>query len=99
MSRVRPVGRPAILRGKTFNVGHYTQPFQPHFFTPVMLIGTIDFYHFIPRSRTLTLPTGHKVSAKQTSWLHFLTHFSTDQDEMYYGVEAILAEHLDTIFE
>ena len=31
----------------------------------VMLIGTIDFYHLIPLSLTLTLPGGHKVSAKQ----------------------------------
>ena len=32
---------------------------------PARLIGTIDFYHFIPLSLTLTLPGGHKVSAKQ----------------------------------
>ena len=30
-----------------------------------MLIGNIDFYHFIPLSLTLTLLGGHKVSAKQ----------------------------------
>ena len=30
-----------------------------------MHIGTIDFYHFIPFSLTLTSPGGHKVSAKK----------------------------------
>ena len=30
-----------------------------------MLIGTIDFFHFIPVSLTLALARGHKVSAKQ----------------------------------
>ena len=41
---------------KTFNVGHYMQTFQPIFFTPAMLIGTIDLYHFIPLLLTLALP-------------------------------------------
>ena len=30
-----------------------------------MLIGTIDFYHFILLSLTITLTWDHKVSAKQ----------------------------------
>ena len=30
-----------------------------------MLKGTIDFYHFIPLSLTLTLSGGYKVSAEQ----------------------------------
>ena len=38
-------GRLAVLRGKNFNVGHYTQTFKP-FFIPAMLIGTTDFYKF-----------------------------------------------------
>ena len=39
------------------------QSFQQNIFIFVMLIGTIDFYHFMPLSVTLT--GGHKVSAKQ----------------------------------
>ena len=35
------------------------------FVLPAMFLGTIDFNHFIPLSLTLTLPGGHKVSAKQ----------------------------------
>ena len=54
-----------------------------------MNIGTVDIYHFIPVSLTLSLLGGHKVSAKQHLWSHFLAHFSTDQYEISYDVEAI----------
>ena len=47
MSHVRLLDWPAILRSKNFNVGHYTQTFQPVFFIPAMLKGSIDFYHFM----------------------------------------------------
>ena len=64
MSSVRPArwptSRTAFLRGKTL--------VQAIFFVRVMLIGaigTIDFYHFVPLSLTLTLAGGHKVSTKQ----------------------------------
>ena len=46
------------------NVGHYRQTDWPNVVIPAMLIGAIDFYHFIQLSLTLTLPGGHKVSAK-----------------------------------
>ena len=65
----------------------------------VIDLGTIDFYHFIPGLLTLTLLEGHKVSAKQTHWLHFLPHLSSDQDEIWCGVEAIQAKHPETAFE
>ena len=56
----------------------------------------IDFYHSIPLSVTLTLPQGHKVSAKQNHGVHFLKHFPSDQDEIWCGDEAIQAEHQKT---
>ena len=56
---------PAVLSGKNFKFGPYTQTFQPDLFIPVMFIGTIGFYHVILLSVTLTLDGGHKVSAKQ----------------------------------
>ena len=56
---------PSVLRGKNFNVGHYTQTVQPNCFTPAMLIGTIDFFHSIPLSRTFTWPGFHNFRAKQ----------------------------------
>ena len=59
-----------------------------------MLLDTIDFYHFIPLSLTWTLAGDHKVSAKQN-----LTHFSSDQDETWYGDKAIQVEHSKTNFE
>ena len=65
MSLVRRAGRPAILRGKNFNIGHYMQTVPPNVFIPAMLIGTTDFYHFIPLSLSLTLPGGHSISTKQ----------------------------------
>ena len=55
----------SIKHGKNFKVGYYMQTSRPNLFIPAILIGTIDFYHFILLSLTLTLPGGHKVSAKQ----------------------------------
>ena len=85
--------------GKNFNIGCYMQTFRPIFFIPAMLIGTIDFYHFIPLPLTLTLPGFTRSAQSKTSWLHFLTHiFLTDQDEISYGVEAIDVEHSVLVF-
>ena len=63
-----PFGQLAVLRGKLFNVGHYTYIVQP------MHIGTIDMYHFILPSQTLTLAGGHKVSTKQNLLASFFWH-------------------------
>ena len=82
-------------KAKTFNVWHYTQTVRPNLFISATLRGTIDFYHSISLSVTLTLPQGHKVSAKQNHGVHFLKHFSSDQDEIC-GDEAIQAEHQKT---
>ena len=60
MSCVCPAGRLACVT----NVRHNTQTVQPDLFVPAMFIGTIDFYLFIPLS--LTLPGGHRASAKQS---------------------------------
>ena len=60
----------ARLHGKNVNIGHCMQTFQPNFVDTCHVIGTIDFYHFIPLLLTLTF------------WLHFLAHFATDQDEI-----------------
>ena len=62
---VCPAGRPSILYGKNLSISciaHCMQTFQQIFFLMAMLIGTSDFYHFIPLSLSLTL-------------LHFLPHF------------------------
>ena len=62
------------LAWQILNVGHHVQTFYPDFFViPVMLIGTIDFYHFIPLSVTLTMAGGHTVCAKQ-NMLALLSH-------------------------
>ena len=55
-SRVRPFSRPAVLRGRKFNGKHNTQTVLPICFIPAK---------FVLLSLTLTLPGGHKVSAKK----------------------------------
>ena len=59
--------RLAGQHSKNFNSGHHMQTVQSNFLVCIAdsLIGTIYFYHFIPLSLALTLPGGHKVSAKQ----------------------------------
>ena len=59
-----PGSQLAVLCGKNFYSGYYTQIVEPKLFIPPMLVGTIDFYHFILLSLTLTLHGDHKVSAK-----------------------------------
>ena len=94
MSCVHPACQSAVLRGKNFNVECYTQTFQPILFIPTILICTIDLYHLIPLPLTLTLLGDHNISA----WLHFLAHFATDQDEMFFFVEEIQVEGSDISF-
>ena len=64
-------------------------------FIPIMLISTIDFYHLLPPSLTLTLAGGLKVSASQNRLAQFPAHFSTDKDEIWFDIEA----NLDINFE
>ena len=73
-----------------------TQTVQPICSKPAMLIGTNDFYHFIPFSLTLTLPGVTKSVQSTALWLHFLTHFSYDQDEIWSDDDAVQAEHPET---
>ena len=63
-----------------------------------MLIGTIDIYHFMSLSVTFILAWVTGTVENKTCWLHFLTHFSTDQDEIC-GVEAIEVERPVYTFE
>ena len=59
-------GQLAILHGENFYVGFHAS-FSTQFIHkwPVMFVGTIDFYHFIPLSMTLILTGGRKVGSKQ----------------------------------
>ena len=88
MSYVRLAGWLAVILGKNSDE-HYTQTVPPNSFIPAILIGTIDFYHFIPLSLTLTLPRGHTISAMQNLMALFSQHFSSDQDEIWCCDEAI----------
>ena len=48
------------------------QTVHPDFVIPAMLIGTFDFYYFIPLSLTLTLYEGRKVSTKQNLFIGYI---------------------------
>ena len=79
MSHVWTAGHPS-WKAKTFNVGHYTQTIQPDFCIAAVLIDTMIstiFYRF-----HLPWPCQGVARSAQskTYWLHFLAHFSTDQD-------------------
>ena len=55
-----------------------------------MSVGTIDFYYLILLTVILTLPGGLKVSGRKTYRFHyFLTFFSTDKVEFFYGDKAM----------
>ena len=63
MSHGQPANLPdgwlaGCLAWQKVSIGHYTQTILPNVFIPAMLIGTIDFYHFMPFTLTLTLPWG-----------------------------------------
>ena len=94
-SRVRPTGQSAVSHWRNFNVGHDAQTSQPGSFIPDMRTGTIDSNHFTPLSVTLGLAGG----TKQTCWLYFLSHFSTEWDEIWNGDEEIEAQPSKTTFE
>ena len=74
VSRGHPARQPdgwplSVLRSKKFKVGHYVQTLQPSSFIPVMLMGTVDFSHFMP------LSVGVTRSAQSDMLACFFTHF------------------------
>ena len=75
-------GQPAVLCGKNCNIGHHMKTFQPNLFIPAICKDT-DLYHFQWPYPWLG------ITRSAQSWLHFLTHFSIDQDESWHTVEAI----------
>ena len=76
ISHVRLAGQPSCV-AKTLILDN-TCRLLPNSFVPAMLIGTIDFCHFIPLSVTVTLAGGHMVSTELnllTSFSHAFFHF------------------------
>ena len=98
MSRVRPAGH---LVWQKFSDGHYTQTVQPIFFffnlpyLQALLTSTILYHIHWPWH---WLGVTRSVQSK-TFWPNFLTHFSSDQDEIWCSDESIQAEHLENNFE
>ena len=62
-------------------------------------IGSINLYYFTLFSVTLTVAGVTRSAEKETCWLQFLTHFSTDQDEIWCGVEALYVKHCAAAFK
>ena len=58
-----PTSRPSCIT--TTLMLDITHKLSTIIFIPLILIGTVDLYHFIPLSVTLTFVAGHKVSTKQ----------------------------------
>ena len=88
------------LYGKEFNIEHYVQTFQPDFFLPAMLIGTIDLYSFTPLSVALTPAEGEWGYQWKPDLLgSFSCMDLTSQDRLLYCTEAILAEQPGSTLE
>ena len=84
--------------GKIFQVGHYSQTFQLNFFTPAMLINTIDFLPFYTHFH-LDFDWGVTRSPEsKTSWLHW-PFFVTGLEGSYCGVEAVRIQRPDFNFD
>ena len=99
MSLVHLPGRPAVVHGKTVEVGYYTQNVQPSYFLPAMLIGTIEFCHVVPQSLTLILAGGTRSAQRKPCFgFIFSDSFSSNQDEVSCADEANQGEHPDTTF-
>ena len=64
MSRVCLAGKPTSYMAKALTLNITRKLFNQIFFIRAILLGTTDFCHFVLLSLTLTLPGGHKVSAK-----------------------------------
>ena len=64
-----------VLCGQKINIGHCMQTFQSFFSVPAMLVATIDFYHFVPISVTLTVGGGLRVGTKQNLMASFCHTF------------------------
>ena len=91
-------GRPAILHGNSFNVGHYAQTFQPFFHT-CYAYRRIDFLQFCTTFRDLDFAWVSQGQRKAKPVGFIFSHFSTDQDEILYGVDASLVGHPGAISE
>ena len=96
----RPVGQLAISRGKNFILGHYMQTlytfhgYRHHWFLPFY---TTLIYLDCPGDGG---GEGSTRSAQtKPCWLHFIPQFSSDQDEIWCGDEAIQSEDRETTFE
>ena len=95
-----PVGQPAILCGKNINVGHYMQTSHPQFFHTCHAYRHHGLLQFCITFTDLDLGRGPQDHCKaKTSWLHFLTKFLIDQDEIGYAVEIIQVGLPDTTSE
>ena len=81
VSRVRLAGCLDMAKDLTLDI---SQKLFNQTFIPAMLVGTIDLYHFVLLSLSLTLSGGHKVSVKQNLLASFSHTFVTHSHKMVY---------------
>ena len=77
---------------------YITRKLWTQIFIPSMRIGTVDFYHFILLSLTLTVAGVIRPGQSKACWLHFLPHFSSDENDIKCGDEAVQAENPEIAF-
>ena len=99
VSRARPACRCPSVVAKTLMLDITCKPLLPKFFRPFIFIATVDFFHFITSSVTLSLAGVTRSMKSKTCWLHILVLFHAELDEMWCGGEAVLVQHPDTISE
>ena len=96
MSCVCPADWPScVAKTLTLDVTRKLLKCSINFFMPAMLIGTAEFSYIT--FTDLDLLT--RSAPSKTYWLHFLAYFSSDQDKVWCGCEAIQAEHIEATFE
>ena len=81
---ISPAGRPAVLHSKNVNVGHYESTFQPFFFVPAMLIGTIGLPFYVTFTGLDPLTGCYKICKKQQP-LGFIFSHSFQLIRMEFG--------------
>ena len=95
-SSVRPVGRLFVLGRSNINITRYTHTSQPVFsYMPYLWAPlTSNFFFFSGLDFDWESQDQRQ---NNSSGLHFLSRFSTDQDELSYGVDAIQVTQHDTV--
>ena len=73
-----------LMHGKSFNICNYQQTFEPASFRTTALTVTKNIFTDLQHFHTLI--ASHNVRLSRTRSVRLPTHFSTDQNEAWYGI-------------